>query len=639
MASIDAMKGISNAVITSSLVFMAVFIPVSFMSGTSGTFYTQFGLTMAVAVGISAINALTLSPALCALLLKPYINEDGTQKNNFAARFRKAFNSAFDMMVDKYKTIVLFFIKRRWLTWSLLVCSVVLLVLLMNNTKTSLVPDEDQGVVFVNVSTAAGSSLTTTDKVMERIEKRLIEIPQLKHVQKVAGYGLLAGQGSSFGMLILKLKPWDERPNDEDNVQAVIGQVYGRTADIKDASVFAISPGMIPGYGMGNALELHMQDKMGGDMNEFFTTTQQYLGALNQRPEISMAYSTFDVRYPQWTVEVDAAKCKRAGITPDAVLSTLSGYYGGQYVSNFNRFSKVYRVMIQADPVFRLDETSLDNAFVRMSNGEMAPLSQFVTLTRSYGAESLSRFNMYNSIAVNAMPADGYSTGDAIKAVQETAVQSLPKGYGYDYGGITREENQQSGTTMIIFGICFLMIYLILSALYESFIIPFAVLLSVPCGLMGSFLFAWMFGLENNIYLQTGLIMLIGLLAKTAILLTEYAAERRKAGMGLIASAVSAAKARLRPILMTALTMIFGLFPLMMSSGVGANGNRSLGTGVVGGMTIGTLALLFIVPTLFIAFQWLQERLRPVQSRPTEDWQIEEEIKVSEEEKSKAGKE
>ena len=639
MASIDAMKGISNAVITSSLVFMAVFIPVSFMGGTSGTFYTQFGLTMAVAVGISAINALTLSPALCALLLKPYINEDGTQKNNFAARFRKAFNSAFDVMVDKYKTIVLFFIKRRWLTWSLLACSVVLLVLLMNNTKTSLVPDEDQGVIFVNVSTAAGSSLTTTDKVMERIEKRLIEIPQLKHVQKVAGYGLLAGQGSSFGMLILKLKPWDERPGDEDNVQSVIGQVYARTADIKDASVFAISPGMIPGYGMGNALELHMQDKMGGDMNEFFTTTQQYLGALNQRPEISMAYSTFDVRYPQWTVEVDAAKCKRAGITPDAVLSTLSGYYGGQYVSNFNRFSKVYRVMIQADPVFRLDETSLDNGFVRMSNGEMAPLSQFVTLTRSYGAESLSRFNMYNSIAVNAMPADGYSTGDAIKAVQETAEQSLPKGYGYDYGGITREENQQSGTTIIIFGICFLMIYLILSALYESFIIPFAVLLSVPCGLMGSFLFAWMFGLENNIYLQTGLIMLIGLLAKTAILLTEYAAERRKAGMGLIASAVSAAKARLRPILMTALTMIFGLFPLMMSSGVGANGNRSLGTGVVGGMTIGTLALLFIVPTLFIAFQWLQERLRPVQSVPTHDWQIEEEIKVSEEEKSKAGKE
>ena len=636
MASIDAMKGISNAVITSSLVFMAVFIPVWFMSGTSGTFYTQFGLTMAVAVGISAVNALTLSPALCALLLKPYINEDGTQKQNFAARFRKAFNAAFDVVIDRYKGIVLFFIKHRWLTGGLLVASIALLVVLMNTTKTSLVPDEDQGVVFVNVSTAAGSSLRTTDEVMKRIEQRMEQIPQVEHVQKVAGYGLLAGQGSSFGMLILKLKPWDERPGKEDNVQSVIGQVYGRTSDIKDATVFAISPGMIPGYGMGNALELHMQDKTGGDVNTFFQTTQQYLGALNQRPEIAMAYSTFDVRYPQWLVEIDPSKCKRSGITPDQVLSTLSGYYGGQYVSNFNRFSKVYKVMIQSDPQYRLDEASLGNTFVRMSNGEMAPLSQFVTLTRTYGAESLSRFNMYNSIAVNAMPADGYSTGDAIRAVQETASTALPKGYGYDYGGITREETEQSGTTAIIFGICFLMIYLILSALYESFLIPFAVLLSVPCGLMGSFLFARLFGLENNIYLQTGLIMLIGLLAKTAILLTEYAAERRKAGMGLIASALSAAKARLRPILMTALTMIFGLFPLMVASGVGANGNRSLGTGAVGGMVIGTLALLFIVPSLFIAFQWLQERIRPVQAEPTHDWQIEEEIAVSDREKKEA---
>ena len=494
-------------------------------------------------------------------------------------------------------------------------------------------------MVFVNVSTAAGSSLKTTNTIIERIEKRLEDIPQVAHVQKVAGYGLLFGQGSSFGMLILKLKPWDERPGKEDNVQAVIGRVYGSTADIKDATVFAISPGMIPGYGMGNALELHMQDKQGGDVNTFFQTTQQYLGALNQRPEIAMAYSTFDVRYPQWSVEVDASRCKRAGITPDQVLSTLSGYYGGQYVSNFNRFSKVYKVMIQADPEYRLDETSLNNTFVRMANGEMAPLSQFVTLTRVYGAESLSRFNMYNSIAVNAMPAEGYSTGDAIRAVQETAATSLPKGYGYDYGGITREENQQSGTTIIIFAICFLMIYLILSALYESFIVPFAVLLSVPCGLMGSFLFARMFGLENNIYLQTGLIMLIGLLAKTAILLTEYASERRKAGMGLIASALSAAKARFRPILMTVLTMVFGLLPLMVASGVGANGNRSLGTGTVGGMVVGTLALLFIVPSLFIAFQWLQERLRPVQPQVTHDWQIEEEIVKSDREKQEAGKE
>ena len=599
------------------------------MEWLAGTFYTQFGLTMAVAVGISAINALTLSPALCALLLKPYINEDGTEKNNFASRFRKAFNTAFEAVVEKYKKIVLLFIKRRWLGWSLLALSVVLLVFLMNTTKTGLVPDEDQGTLFVNVSTAPGSSLKTTNDIIDRVEKRLEDLPQKLHLQKVAGYGLLSGQGNSFGMIIVKLKPWDERTAKEDQVQAVVNQIYARTADIKDATVFAIAPGMIPGYGMGNALDLNVQDKQGGDMNTFFQTTQQYLAALNQRPEISMAYSTFDVRYPQWTVEVDASKCKRAGITPDQVLSTLSGYYGGQYVSNFNRFSKVYKVMIQADPKFRLDEASLNNAFVRMSNGEMAPLSQFVTLTRSYGAESLSRFNMFNSIAVNAMPAEGYSTGDAIRAVQETAEIALPKGYGYDFGGITREESQQSGTTVIIFGICILMIYLILSALYESFLIPFAVILAVPAGLMGSFLFARIAGLENNIYLQTGLIMLIGLLAKTAILLTEYAAERRKAGMGLIASAVSAAKARFRPILMTVLTMIFGLFPLVVATGVGANGNRSLGTGVVGGMFIGTLALLFIVPVLFISFQWLQERLRPAQSVPTSDWQIEEEMKVS----------
>ena len=557
----------------------------------------------------------------------------GTEKNNFAARFRKAFNAAFDAMIERYKKGVLFFIKRKWMVWTLLAASVVLLAFLMNTTKTSLVPDEDQGVVFVNVSTAAGSSLKTTNDVMMRIEKRMMDIPQVLHVQRVAGYGLLAGQGNSFGMLILKLKPWDERKGKENDVQAVIGQVYGRTADIKDASIFAISPGMIPGYGMGNALELHMQDKLGGDIGTFFNTTQQYLGALNQRPEIAMAYSTFDIRYPQWTVEVDASKCKRAGITPDAVLSTLSGYYGGQYVSNFNRFSKVYKVMIQADPKYRVDEASLNNIFVRMSNGEMAPLSQFVHLTRSYGAESLSRFNMFNSIAVNAMPAEGYSTGDAIRAVQETAVQALPKGFGYDFGGITREETDQGGTTIIIFGICFLMIYLILSALYESFLIPFAVLLSVPFGLMGSFLFAKMMGLENNIYLQTGLIMLIGLLAKTAILLTEYATERRKAGMSLTSAALSAAKARLRPILMTALTMIFGLFPLMVASGVGANGNSSLGTGTVGGMVIGTLALLFIVPSLFIVFQYLQEKVRPIQFQPASDWQIQEEYAEAVEER------
>lgn len=626
MASIDAMKGISNAVITSSLVFMAVFIPVSFMSGTSGTFYTQFGLTMAVAVGISAINALTLSPALCALLLRPYINEDGTQKNNFAARFRKAFNAAFDVMVDKYQNGVLFFLKRKWLTWTLLGCSIVVLVLLMRSTKTGLVPDEDQGVVLVNVTTPSGSSLNTTNGIMDKLEERLRSIPKVKNLSRTAGYGLLSGQGTATGMFIVRLEDWADRTEASEQVQAIIGQIYARTADVKDARVFAMAPGMIPGYGMGNSLDLNVQDKMAGDLTEFYNQTQLYIGALNQRPEIAQAYSTFAINFPQWQVDVDAAKCKRAGITPNAVLATLSGYYGGQYVSDFNRFSKVYKVMIEADPKYRLDEKSLDNAFVRMGNGEMAPLSQFVTLKKVYGAEALTRFNMYNSIAVSVMPADGYSTGDAIKAVKETAATSLPKGYGYDFGGITREENEQSSTTVIIFGICILMIYLILSALYESFMLPFAVILAVPVGLMGSFLFAKMFGLENNIYLQTGLIMLIGLLAKTAILLTEYATERRKAGMTLTSAALSAAKARLRPILMTALTMVFGLFPLMAATGVGANGNRSLGSGAVGGMVIGTLALLFIVPSLFIVFQYLQEKIHPIQHERSMDWQVQEAV-------------
>lgn len=633
MASIDAMKGLSNAIITTSLVFMAVFIPVSFMTGTSGTFYTQFGLTMAVAVGISAVNALTLSPALCALLLKPYTNEDGTLKNNFAARFRRAFNAAFDLMIEKYKKGVLFFIRRKWLAWSFVGASIVILVLLMNNTKTGLVPDEDQGLVFVSVATAPGSSLYATDQVMTRIEERIQGIPQVTQVLKVAGFGI-SGAGNSSGILFVRLKPWDERKQEEDHVQSVIGQIYGCTQDIKDATVFAMAPGMIPGYDMGNALEIQMQDKMGGDLNAFFGITRQFIDSLNHRPELAMAFSGFDIRYPQWQVDVDAAKCMRAGIMPDEVLATLGGYYGGGYVSNFNRFSRVYRVMIQADPKYRLDEASLNNHYVRLGNGEMAPLSQFVTLTKVYGAESLNRFNMYSSISLNAMPAEGYSSGEAIRAVKETAEKLLPVGYGFDFGGLAREENNQSNTTVIIFGICLLMIYLLLSALYESFFVPFAVLLSVPAGLMGSFLFAKLFGLENNIYLQTGLIMLIGLLAKTAILLTEYATERRKAGMSLTSAALIAAKDRLRPILMTGLTMIFGMLPLMFASGVGANGNSSLGTGVVGGMLVGLLALLFVVPAMFIVFQAIQEKIRPIQFNTTAaDWQVQEEVEKAEAER------
>ncbi|MFI3289700.1 MAG: efflux RND transporter permease subunit [Rikenellaceae bacterium] len=641
-ASIDAMKGLSSAIFSTSLVFMVVFIPVSFMGGTSGTFYKQFGLTMAVAVGISMINALTLSPALCALLLKPHLNEEGEARVNFSARFRMAFNTVMDVVVKRYSAVVMTFIKHKWLPWATLLASVAVLVVLMNNTKTGLVPDEDQGILMVNINAAPGSSLDTTSEIIARISERIEAIPEVRDVSSVAGYGLISGQGSSYGLMFVKLLDWEEREGEGQDVNSVINKIYMLTSDIKDAQIFAMSPGMIPGYGVGNALEMYTQDKKGVETTEFYMNTMQYLGALNQRPEIAMAYSSFNVNFPQWEVDVDAAKCKRAGVSPSTVLSTISAYYGSQYVSNINRFSKVYRVMIQADPEYRVDEKTLDNTFVRMNNGEMAPISQFVTMKRVYGADALSRFNLYSSIQISAMTAPGYSTGDAIKAVNEVAETNLPQGVGIDFGGITREESGTSGgsSTAIIFGICFLMIYLILSGLYESYILPLAVILSIPFGLMGSFVFAQIFGLDNNIYLQTGLIMLIGLLSKTAILITEYASARRLAGMSIVAAAVSAAKARFRAILMTALSMVFGLLPLMMSSGVGANGNRSLASGTVGGMVIGTLALMFITPAFFIFFQWLQEKFTPNPTTMNNDLMIDEIEKNSfTEEEKKALKE
>jgi len=633
MATIDAMSGITSAIVTSTLVFMAVFIPVSMMSGTSGVFYTQFGITMAVAVGLSALNALTLSPALCALILKPYLDENGEMRDNFAARFRKAFNTAFDAMIGKYKHGVLLFIKHKWLTWSTLILALAALVVLMDTTKTGLVPDEDQGTIMVNVTAAPGSSLAETHKVMEEVSQRIQHIPQIRDFMSVAGYGIIAGQGSSYGMCIIKLKDWKDRPEKEDAVQAVIGQIYGRTADIKNAQIFAVAPPMISGYGTSTGFSMHLQDQAGGELTDFYNVYLQFIGALNQRPEIERAYSTFNINFPQYLVDIDAAKAKRAGISPNTILSTLSGYYGGQYASSINRFSKRYYVTIQADPKYRLDAESLNNVYVRSSNGEMAPLSQFVTLTKVYSSEVLNRFNLYNSIAVSGTAADGYSSGDAINAIREVAAQVLPKGYGYDFDGLTREESRTGSNTAIIFGICILLIYLILSALYESFIIPFAVILSVPCGLMGSFLFAKIMGLENNIYLQTGLIMLIGLLAKTAILLTEYAGDRRRAGMSLTQAAVSAAKVRLRPILMTVLTMVFGMIPLVFAHGVGANGNSTLGSGVVGGMIIGTLALLFLVPTLFIVFQALQEKIKPIEFDPDPQWSVRAELEDSKNDK------
>ena len=615
LATKDAMGDVTMAIVSCTCVFMAVFIPVTFMGGTSGVFYTQFGITMATAVGISMISALTLCPALCAIMMRP---SDGTKSaKSINGRVRAAYNASFNAVLGKYKRGVMFFIRHRWMVWTSLAVAVALLVYLMSTTKTGLVPQEDQGVIMVNVSISPGSTLEETTKVMDRLENILKDTPEIEHYARVAGYGLISGQGTSYGTIIIRLKDWSERKGKEHSSDAVVSRLNGQFQAIKEAQVFSFQPAMIPGYGMGTSLELNLQDMTGGELATFYEAAIQFLGALNERPEVAMAYTSYAINFPQISVEVDAAKCKRAGISPSAVLDAVGSYCGGAYISNYNQYGKVYRVMMQASPEYRLDEQALNNMFVR--NGtQMAPVSQFVTLKQVLGPETANRFNLYSTITANVNPADGYSSGEVQKVIEEVAAQSLPAGYGYEYGGMAREEASSGGAqTVFIYAICIFLIYLILACLYESFLIPFAVIFSVPFGLMGSFLFAKILGLENNIYLQTGVIMLIGLLAKTAILITEYAIERRRKGMGIVESAYSAAQVRLRPILMTVLTMIFGMLPLMFSSGAGANGNSSLGTGVVGGMAVGTLALLFVVPVFYIIFEFLQEKIRkPMEKEP-----------------------
>jgi hydrophobe/amphiphile efflux-1 (HAE1) family protein len=609
LASDDAMKGVSSAILTSTIIFMAVFFPVAMVGGTSGAFYAQFGITMAVAVGISAINAFTLSPALCALFLKPYTDEHGNTKNNFAARFRKAFNAVFNRLSRRYVRGVLYIIHRRWLLWGTIAVSFGLLVLFVNVTKTGLIPEEDTGTVSVSMNTKPGTSMAQTGKVMKRIGDCLDSVSEIEYSGAIAGFSF-SGSGPSQAMYFVTLKDWKQREGKGQSVNDVIGKIYAATSDIPDATVFAMSPPMIAGYGMGNGFELYLQDKAGGNIAAFKKEADKFVEALSQRPEIGEVYSSFATDYPQYWVDIDAAKCEQSGVSPSDVLSTLSGYCTGQYVSDFNRFSKLYNVTMQAPSEYRVNAESLNHMYVRTSGGGMAPLSQFVRLTKTNGPSDLTRFNMFNAISINGSPTQGYSSGQVLDAIRKTAHEVLPANYTYEFGGISREESKTANNATLIFIFCMVLVYLILCALYESVFIPFAVLLSVPCGLMGSFLFSWLFGLENNIYMQTGLIMIIGLLAKTAILLTEYAGKRRSEGMTLAQAAYSAAKVRLRPILMTVLSMVFGLVPLMMAHGVGANGSRSLATGVIGGMIIGTLALLFLVPSLFIVFQYIQERVK-----------------------------
>lgn len=606
-AAYDAMSNVSSAILTSTIVFMAVFIPVAMIGGTSGAFYTQFGLTMAIAVGISAVNAFTLSPALCALILRPYIDENGQQRENFAARFRKAFNAVFDVMSARYVTGVKVFVKRKWLMWTTISVSLILFAYLVSITKTGLIPQEDTGSVIVSMNSKPGTSMSENQKIMNRVDSALQKIPGVEHTGSVAGFSF-TGAGPSMGIMFLSLEDWKDR-GDGESANDVLDNVYMVANENPNANIYAMSPPMIPGYGMGNGFELYLQDLSAGDLKEFKRVSDEFVAELSKRPEIEAVYSAFDTNYPQYWVDIDPAKSEQAGVTPAEILETLSGYYGGGYISNFNRFSKLYRVMMQAHPDTRITAESLNHIYMRVANGEMTPLSQFVKLTKTEGPQDLSRFNLYNSIAINGTPATGYSSGQALNAVKETADKYLPQNFSYEFGGVSREEANSTNNVTIIFCICLVLIYLILCALYESFFIPFAVILSVPCGLMGSFLFAWMFDLENNIYMQTGLIMIIGLLAKTAILLTEYAGKKREEGLSLVESAYSAAKVRLRPILMTVLSMVFGLIPLMLAHGVGANGSRSLATGVVGGMIVGTLALLFLVPSLFVVFQSVQERV------------------------------
>ena len=603
-ATIEAMHGITSALVTTTLVFMAVFVPVCFIGGVTGTFYTQFGLTMAIAVGISLFNALTLSPALCALIMKPQEREGGKG-------FKAQFNAGFNALLNRYSRSVATVVPRRWLAVALVVVAIVALGWMMRITKTGLVPNEDMGTVFINVQASPGSSLQQTYHILKEVEERIEDLPQLRIYSLIAGNSNNFEQSSSNGNFTLKLKKWGERKGEGDDVQSIVDEIYRRTADIANAKIQVNTQNMLPGFGRINGFELHIQDKHGGTIDELLGYTNRLIAALNQRPEISRAFTNFSLKYPQYRLEVDAALCKRRGVSPSDVLSALSGYIGGSYASNFVRFTKLYRVMVQASPEYRLDTESLNNIFVRTSSGEMSPIGQYVKLTRIYGSETLSRFNLFPSIQVGGTAADGYSSGQAIDAIRETAAEVLPEGYGYEFGGMTREEASAQNTTTLVFVICIVFIYLILCGLYESLFIPLAVILSVPFGLLGSFIFAHLWGLENNIYMQTGLIMLIGLLSKTAILLTEYASTRRRQGMGIVEAALDAASVRLRPILMTSMTMIFGLLPLALATGVGANGNRSLGVGAIGGMLIGTVALLFIVPVLFIIFQKIEERVMP----------------------------
>ena len=695
LASIDAMNDIASALISITLVMMLVFIPVSFMGGPSGVFYRQFGLTMAMAIFLSAVNALTLTPALCAIFLKAHDKEGeekplGTRMKEaygaageevkkaykkrfsfklspmitslfllaaivflvlgwyefenvvesiiacvvaligvigmFQKEFIDAFNKQFNRLLNFYSKIVSWFISHKLIGFGFVAASIGVLVWLMSITATSLVPNEDTGTLMGVVDMPPATSLERTKHIMDEVDSIASTIPAISIRNAITGYSFVAGQGNTYGSFIIKLKPWDERDEKTESSQAILGQLSAKCSQIKDGRIMFFQPPMISGYSVSNGFEIKLQDKTGGDINQFFKVYQTFIAALNARPEIAMAYSTFNPSFPQYMVELDVAKIKKAGLTQNTILQTLQAYYGGMYISNFNKFGKLYRVMMQASPDARVSPETLKQVKVR-NGAEMAPISNFVSLKRVYGPDVINRFNMFTTISVTGNPAPGTSSGEAIAAIEEVAAQTLPVGYGYEYSGITREEaSTSSGSTGYIFGLVLLFVYLLLSAQYESYILPFSVILSVPFGLMGSFIFAQMLGIDNNIYLQISLIMLIGLLAKNAILIVEFALERRRTGVSIINSAILGSKARLRPILMTSFAMIIGLLPLMFATGAGANGYNALGTGAIGGMLIGMILQVIVVPALFVAFQIIQEKITPVKWSDTDNTQLSSEL-------------
>lgn len=608
-AAIDAMQEITGAILSITLIMAAVFIPVTFVGGSTGVFYKQFGVTLAVAISISAINALTLCPALAAMFLRPPKHtQEGVSHKNVLKRFGIAFNAAYDTMTAKYTRSIKFLSVRKWIILLSAAIFIGLFVFLVKTTPSSFVPDEDMGTVFVPITLPPASSMERTDKVVQQVADSAGTIPEMEHVFRITGLNFFAGSGSSYGMVILELKPWEERKG-VSNID-VIKKLNAKIAGIREAQVFTISLPTITGFGGTGGFSFQLQDKGGHTITEFYNVAQQFLAALGKRKEIQYATTSFNPGFPQYELSINVAKTKDAGLSVNDILNTMQFYYGGFYASNFNKFGKQYRVMVQADTNFRANPEGLNKVYVRNASNQMAPITEFLNIWRVYGPESISRFNLFTSISINGSPNPGFGSGEALLAIKEVAAQTLPPGYGYEYSGVSREEETSGSQSIYIFLLSLVFVYLLLSAQYESYLLPFAVLLSMPVGLSGVYIFAKMFGIGNNIYMQISLIMLIGLLAKNAILIVEFALERRRNGMTLIEAATEGAKARLRPILMTSFAFVFGLMPLMFATGAGAYGNRSIGTGAIGGMLVGTVLGVFVIPGLFIIFQSLQEKIR-----------------------------